>query len=279
MAIGNFLEISPTAITNQFNPYLQSVVLLITELRDLGELSNRVSFYEATKWMLASPPAALRVNEKHAKHFYVPNVCGVIATTNHKTDGLYLPADDRRHYIAWSDLEVSPRSSDHWKEYYRWLDDGGDRHVTAFLDARDLSESTPRPRPRRRRHSGRSSTPASQPEESELADVLKSFAGGAVTIHMVIKKATDSHYDELCRFLLDRTKRRVITGRMEKAGYTAVRNQDAKSDGHWKIGGRRCAAYAPKGLSAGEAARRVSDMINQAEAEIKRYDQMAARGR
>jgi len=34
----------------------------------------------------------------------VLNVCGVVITTNHKTDGIYLPADDRRHYVAWSDL-------------------------------------------------------------------------------------------------------------------------------------------------------------------------------
>jgi len=28
----------------------------------------------------------------------------VIITTNHKTDGIYLPADDRRHMVAWSNL-------------------------------------------------------------------------------------------------------------------------------------------------------------------------------
>ena len=204
----------------------------------------------------------------------------MIGTTNHKTDSLYLPAADRRHYIAWSDLEVSPRSSDDWKEYYRWLDDGGDRHVTAFLDARDLSGFDPKAPPEKTETFWEIVNASLQPEESELADVLESFAGGAVTIKMVIQKATNSHYDELCSFLLDRTKRRVITGRMEKAGYTAVRNQDAKSDGHWRIGGRRCVAYAPKGLSAGEAAKRVDDMIKQFEAEAKRVDDlMQARGR
>ena len=30
------------------------------------------------------------------------NCLGLIITTNHKTDGIYLPADDRRHYVAWS---------------------------------------------------------------------------------------------------------------------------------------------------------------------------------
>jgi hypothetical protein len=26
---------------------------------------------------------------------------GVIFTSNHKTDGLFLPPDDRRHFVAW----------------------------------------------------------------------------------------------------------------------------------------------------------------------------------
>jgi hypothetical protein len=33
----------------------------------------------------------------------VPNVCNVVITTNHKLDGLYLPENDRRHFMAWSE--------------------------------------------------------------------------------------------------------------------------------------------------------------------------------
>ena len=36
--------------------------------------------------------------------YYVFNVLGFLITTNHKTDGIYLPADDRRHYVAWSNF-------------------------------------------------------------------------------------------------------------------------------------------------------------------------------
>jgi hypothetical protein len=28
-------------------------------------------------------------------------VLGLIITTNHKTDGMYLPSDGRRHLMAW----------------------------------------------------------------------------------------------------------------------------------------------------------------------------------
>ena len=37
------------------------------------------------------------------KEYNVLNLSGVIITTNHKTDGIYLPADDRRHFVAWSE--------------------------------------------------------------------------------------------------------------------------------------------------------------------------------
>jgi len=56
------------------------------------------------KSYLAAPPDVLRVNEKHLREYYVMNCCGVIITTNHKADGIYLPADDRRHFVAWSSL-------------------------------------------------------------------------------------------------------------------------------------------------------------------------------
>ena len=44
----------------------------------------------------ASPPDVLRVDEKHLREHAVLNCTGVIITSNHKTDGIYLPDDDRR---------------------------------------------------------------------------------------------------------------------------------------------------------------------------------------
>ena len=68
----------------------------------MGEV-DRFKFYEHIKTYLAAPPDVLRVDEKNLREHNVFNVCGVVMTTNHKTDGIYLPADDRRHFVAWSD--------------------------------------------------------------------------------------------------------------------------------------------------------------------------------
>ena len=99
----NFKEVSPTDITDKYNDYMRSVVLRISEARDLGEI-NRYAFYERTKTILAAPPDVTRVNGKYIPQHYVVNVAGVIITTNYPLDGLYLPPDDRRHYVAGTEV-------------------------------------------------------------------------------------------------------------------------------------------------------------------------------
>jgi Family of unknown function (DUF5906) len=93
----NFTEVSRAHMFGRFNGFVRSVILRLGEGRDLGDV-NRFAFYEHMKIYLAAPPDVLRCD---MREYSVLNVCGVIITTNHKTDGIYLPADDRRHYVAW----------------------------------------------------------------------------------------------------------------------------------------------------------------------------------
>ena len=104
-AIGpwNFSEVTPVQLLGRFNGFIKSVILRINEARDLGEI-NRYSFYEHCKPLIAAPPEVLRCDEKNIREYSVPNVTGVIITSNYLTDGCFLPADDRRHYVAWSPL-------------------------------------------------------------------------------------------------------------------------------------------------------------------------------
>ena len=95
----------------RFNGFLKSVILRVSEARDLGDV-DRFAFYDHMKTYTAAPPDVLRVDEKHLREYAVLNVCGVIITTNHKTDGIYLPADDRRHFVAWSDLRKDDFTDD-----------------------------------------------------------------------------------------------------------------------------------------------------------------------
>jgi hypothetical protein len=140
-AIGawNFIEVSPQIIAGStFTGYLQSVVLRVSEAHDLGDV-NRFAFYEMMKTITAAPPDVHRVNEKHRPAYYIPNVNGVIITSNYLTNGIYLPPDDRRHYVAWSDCTQCDFESGYFDKLYDWYNRGGDRHVGAYLARLDLS--------------------------------------------------------------------------------------------------------------------------------------------
>jgi Bifunctional DNA primase/polymerase, N-terminal len=105
-AIGpwNFREASPTQAMGRFNSFLKAVILRISEAKDLGE-TDRFKFYEHMKTYIAAPPDVLRCDEKNLREHAIINCCGVAYTTNYKAEGIYLPADDRRHYVAWSSFK------------------------------------------------------------------------------------------------------------------------------------------------------------------------------
>jgi hypothetical protein len=91
----NVQEILPPTLLGRFNGFVKSVILCINEAHDLGDL-DRFALYERLKAYTAAPPDVIRVDEKNLREYSVLNVCGVVLTSNHKTSGLYLPADDRK---------------------------------------------------------------------------------------------------------------------------------------------------------------------------------------
>ena len=163
----NFSEISPHNLFEAFNPHIKSVVLRISEARDLGDV-NRYALLEHTKTLMAAPPDVLRCNEKNLRQYYIVNVTGVIITTNHKTDGIYLPADDRRHFVAWSPLTKEDFAPDFWKKFWHWYEHGGYEHVAAWLDEYDLTDFDCKRHRRRQQHGGTSSPPTVQLRKASL---------------------------------------------------------------------------------------------------------------
>ena len=112
------------------------------------------------KTYMAAPPDILRVDEKNLREYSIFNCCGIIITTNHKNDGIYLPADDRRHYVAWSEAtkEDARFQNGYWKRIYSYYQLGGLKHVAAYLRQRDISGLIPRPHHHEPPRSGVSST-------------------------------------------------------------------------------------------------------------------------
>ena len=165
----------------------------MSEARDLGDASvNRFTFYDHTKIYTAAPPDVLRVDEKHLREHYVFNVLGFIITTNHKTDGIYLP---RRRSPPLRGMVQPHQGGLHAglleTRCGAGIDDGGFEHVAAYLGELDLSGFDPKAPPPK--------TPAfwdivnanHAPEDAELADVIDAIGNpDALTVKQLIAAAT-----------------------------------------------------------------------------------------
>jgi hypothetical protein len=253
----NFSEVSPRHMLGRFNGFLRSVILRISEARDLGDV-DRFAFYDHMKTYTAAPPDVLRVDEKHMREYSILNVCGVIITTNHKADGIYLPAEDRRHYVAWSELKKEDISPDYWNELWGWYASGGIEIVSAYLADLDLSGFDPKAPPPKTPAFWAIVDASRSPEDAELADVLDRLGNPDATILAWITNEAEGDFQD---WLKDRKNRRSIPHRMERCDYVPVRN-DAARDGLWKIGTRRQVVYTKTTLSLRDrfaAARRLAD--------------------
>jgi hypothetical protein len=237
--------VSPQQLLGRFNGFVKSVIMRVNEARDLGDI-NRFQFYDHMKAYTAAPPDVLRVDEKNLREYSVLNCCGVIITSNHKTDGIFLPPDDRRHFVAWSDLTKEDFASDYWKAIWGWYEHGGFGHVAAYLAELDISSFDPKAPPPKTAAFWDIVDANRAPEDAELADVLDQLGNpAAVTLSELSTKAGVTSIGD---WLKDRKNRRAIPHRLEKCGYIPVRN-DAANDRLWKIDDKRQAIYAKSTLS------------------------------
>jgi hypothetical protein len=262
----NFAEVSPPQVLGRFNGFLKSVVLRISEVTDMPEF-DRYKFYSHLKTILAAPPDALRVDEKNLREHYVVNVCGVIMLTNEKT-GVYLPADDRRHYVAKSEVKQTDFPEGYRTKLWRWYEDGGFWHVVAYLTELDISGFDPKAPPRKTTAFWTIVDANRAPENLELADAIDEIARRnaqkpleddepvkitdkptALSIAKIVSMMGSE--STLGQWLCDIKNRRVIPHRFEQCGYVQVRNDDA-DDGLFVIRRRRQVVYGRCDLTIGD---------------------------
>ena len=261
VGLWNFHDISPTDILGTFNPFVKSVILRVNEVRDLGD-TNRFAFYDRMKIYTASPPEVLQVNEKHLRQYYAFNISGVILTTNHRTDGIYLPADDRRHYVAWSERKQIDFGHEYWTTLIAWYQNGGNKHVAAFLDTLDISGFNPKAPPPKTAAFWEIVATSEAPEDAELADAIDRLGrqlhpGEIEPGTMADQRRPDvftlldlvgAKGNELLEDILAPKNRRAVPHRLNRCGYRAHRNTIAK-DGLWRVKGARQTLYVKATLS------------------------------
>lgn len=253
----NVQEVTPQQVLGRFNGFLKSVILRVSEARDLGDF-DRFQFYEHTKTIIAAPPDVLRVDEKFLREYAIPNVCGVVITTNRKTNGIYIEVDDRRHFVAWSSCtkEDERFKNGYWDRLWAYYDNGGRQHVAAYLRQLDISDFNPKAPPPKTDAFYAIVDANRVGEDAELQSILDDMGNPqAVTLESVSLQA-DLDFRV---WLNDRKNRRQIPHRFEACGYVPVRNKTA-TDGLWKINGKRQVVYARSDLTLREQYEAASEL-------------------
>jgi hypothetical protein len=250
-AIGsqNFKQITAKVFYNsEWNDYLQSVILRINEVHDLGG-ESRYGFYDATKDVVTNPPETHRINTKHVPQYAALNVCGVIMTSNHP-DALYIHPDDRRHFVCVSTRTKEQFPPGYFDEMHAWFRNGGNEAVAHYLANLDLSAFNAMATPPKTAGWHMVVAAGLAPESGDLSDVIEALGKpAALTLSMIRKKTPP---DSQLRLLFEDAKlRRVIPKRLAEAGYIAVANPDA-IDGRWRTFAGRIAIYARQELSENE---------------------------
>jgi hypothetical protein len=254
----NFGEVNPQHMFERFNGFWKKVILRVSEARDLGDVS-RYTFYEHMKTYLASPPDVLRINEKHLHEYSIVNCVGVIITTNYKTNGLYLPAEDRRHYVAWSNIAPEDFAADYFDNLWHWYNEGGDRHVAAYLAGYDLAAFDPKAPPPKTQAFWDIVDDNRPPEDAGLADLLDRLGNPKATVIRIVANLADPDFRQ---WLLAAKNRRTVSSRFKDCGYVPVGNPDRR-DGFWKVCGVRQVVYALSTLGLRDQIAAVGELIDK----------------
>jgi len=255
----NFAEIAPDIVAGAFNGYMKSVVLRISEARDLGDI-NRYAFYEKTKTIIAAPPDTVSINEKHMKPYDVPNITFVLITTNYKFGGLYLPLDDGRHYVAWSEETKEDFDEGYFDSIWKWYDLEGSRrgirNVVAYLAQYDLSNFNPKSPPRKTKAFYEMAESHMSDDEGEIAEALEQLDyPDVVTAELLATKNA-----ALLLVFKDVKNKRRVASTLDRCGYSKVVNPNAQS-GRWRIGSDKVVVYGRKELSFQQHARAIKQLV------------------
>jgi hypothetical protein len=266
-AVGPWNVASPKAQTimdePKFNPYLESVVCLINEVRDFGD-DNRHAFYNRMQpWLGGTATGVLECADKNVKAHPIIDVFDPIITTNLETSGLFLPDDDARHYVAWSNRtwtdwgypDLDTLDAEYFKPIYDWFVAGGYEAVAYHLRTFDLSDFSPTAPPKKTEAWYRIVRAWAEQNKDALATIIEKL-GNRPALTPADVLAADSNM-ELADWSTPKG-RNFIPRQFEGSGYVSQGNPDNDA-GRWQVGTktnrRTMAIYVQAKLSVTEKIR------------------------
>jgi hypothetical protein len=132
---------------------------------------------------------------------------GVVITTNHKVGGLFLPPDDRRHFVAWTTVERSAFDEAYWTRYWERLDAGGADAAADYLRALDLRRFNPKAPPRQTQAFWEMANAMRSEKETEMDDIIEILGRpNALVIGNIISRASSLDRNGFVEWLKDGKK-------------------------------------------------------------------------
>jgi len=239
VAIGawNTKNIDPDQLLSDYRPWLQTLLLVIDEVRATKDEFHATNFYNVLKPLIAAPPDTLPVNDKYTKLRHIVNVLRVVITTNDWM-AMYIPENDRRMFIMNSPLpanwHIAEGRPDYFGQYWAWMASGGADAVGRWLLDRDLRNFNPKAPP---------------PKTTTWAQVAASWEAGDDVVSRVLEEMGTppivfssellSVHLEAGAFDYSEELRRIVQSprklmhRMQAAGYSIV----PKSGQRWEFKG------------------------------------------
>lgn len=144
----NVKNINPDELLSPYRPWLQTLMLVVDEVRPNKDEFHASSLYNILKSMITTPPNTLPLNDKYMALRYVVNVLRVFITTNDWM-AMYIPSEDRRMFIMHSTKPQGWQPQSYFDQLFGWFEAGGDAAVARWLTERDIAHFSPKAQPPR----------------------------------------------------------------------------------------------------------------------------------
>jgi hypothetical protein len=260
-------------IENNFTPFLRSTILQISEVHEMGD--KRFPFYDSIKDWCAAPPDMLTIADKNVKEYPILNAVLPVFTSNHLTDGLAIPPEDRRIFLAWSPCRQGDFTKEFWADYWNRIENLGEAdHVAAYLRVHDVSKFKPGDPPIKTAAWQEAVNANRDPGDADLNDVLDAMAcdwefetgelgtrrAAALTLDQLRRHPRLRSVTRLHELFTEKGKARTANHKLSASGYASFANPDRK-DGFWKINGASQVIYVWRELTATQRMSAVLDLI------------------
>lgn len=265
MAVGewNTAEIEPDAVTEAYNGYARSVLLIINEVRPHDHEFKSANFYNKLKPLLAAPPETLPMTLKYQNTTYIRNLCHVVLTTNDPLT-MYAPEEDRRLFVMTAAEDRSSLGPTYFSTLYSRLASGA---VKQWLLRRDISKFDPAAPPPMTVGKEQIVSSARELRRTIVDDILDSYteAAGftpAVIFHRdVLDFVRESGLFDDEDAAKEKIRAKNFHFKMADRGYDMLRNP---AGSEWKRGKFRSrAAFVLKSVAKDERLQKVMEELER----------------